>query len=647
MWPDNETVEDLIGFRVHADLIRSVVTSARMLPTTIGIFGDWGGGKTSIMKMLQRDLDPETWPQDSVERHERQAVAVVYVNTWLFEGYDDAKAAILSSVLTELASHKRFGAKVRDRAYSLLKSVNLMRLTRLALKNVALPAAAAFFTGGAAAIPAAVAVSLGLSSIFKGAPQTPEGGEEKEGDVWEGLIKQSAAEAESLDIRGFRERFSSMLKDGGIDFLVVLVDDLDRCTPERIIENLEAVKLFLSADNTAFVIGADRRIVEHAIRDKYAQRAISLDDKEQAERLVKDYLEKLVQIPYALPRLSASEIQTYMTLLFCKRHLSMIDFEKCLAACEADRSKNRYGTFGFAAVRAALGGVELKADLAEALSFAGGASALIADGLKGNPRQVKRFLNALLLRKQLANVAKLENIRDAVLVKLMILEYSMPDLFSQLFVWQSQQNGFPKELAELERMLAGTNGSVNDEAGARSVDPKWATTGARRWVAMEPALASTDLRDYFWVARDRLESTFSGMALVPPIVRSVLDGLVSGAAPKRNAAMQSAKSLSADERVMLLTALDQRISRQPSEQVGYSALLSLTEAGIVEALEKLVAILLDRPLDPVPAPVGMQVMTLFNTKPELRTILGPIKDHLLGSSSTVGKAAQSGKQGRS
>ena len=76
-----------------------------MLPTTIGVFGDWGGGKTSIMKMLERDLDPESWPQGSPERKRCETIATVYANTWQFEGYDDAKAAILSSVLLELASH--------------------------------------------------------------------------------------------------------------------------------------------------------------------------------------------------------------------------------------------------------------------------------------------------------------------------------------------------------------------------------------------------------------------------------------------------------------------------------------------------------------------------------------------------------------
>lgn len=54
MWPENETTDDLIGFQVHADLIRSVVLNPQMLPVTVGVFGDWGGGKTSIMRMLER-----------------------------------------------------------------------------------------------------------------------------------------------------------------------------------------------------------------------------------------------------------------------------------------------------------------------------------------------------------------------------------------------------------------------------------------------------------------------------------------------------------------------------------------------------------------------------------------------------------------
>ncbi len=59
MWADNETTDDLLGFRVHSDLIQSVVTDPSLLPVVLGVFGDWGSGKSSIMKMLQVGINTE------------------------------------------------------------------------------------------------------------------------------------------------------------------------------------------------------------------------------------------------------------------------------------------------------------------------------------------------------------------------------------------------------------------------------------------------------------------------------------------------------------------------------------------------------------------------------------------------------------
>lgn len=638
MWPDNETKNDLLGFKVHSDLVRTVITNPIMLPTTIGVFGDWGGGKTSIMKMLEWDLDPENWPAGSPERIQYEHTAVVYVNTWLFEGYDDAKSAILTSVLKELAEHKRFGPKIRDAAYSLLDKVDLMRMVRFGLKYVALPAAAVAATGGLAAVPAALALSSGLSNLFGSSESETE--EEKEKPDTEGLIRKNPSEIKTLDIRTFREKFKKMLTDGGISNLVVLVDDLDRCTPERIIDNLEAVKLFLSVEQTAFVIGADPRIVEHAIRNRYAEISTESINIEETKRLVKDYLEKLVQVPYNLPRLSSTEIETYMTLLFCQKHLPPEIFDLCLKACDGKRSTNRYSSFGYVDVRAALGGKELETTLSGALSFSTGIAPLIADGLKGNPRQVKRFLNALMLRKELARVAKLGNIKDSVLVKLMILEYVHTDLFTQLFAWQSHQNGFPKEIADFEIELTGAKGDFNNEDAIKKIDAKWATTAVRKWIVMEPFLTEVDLRDYFWVARDRLESTFSGVSMVSPVVRAVLDDLLSGAAPKRNSAMKSAQSLDPDELTSLLTLIRQRVLRQPGEKNGFDAIRSLIEADIKQAAELMAISLLQCPLDNLHPAVGMDLVTISNAKAEFQDILKPAIDHLIRSNTAVGRAVQ-------
>ena len=119
-------------------------------------------------------------------------------------------------------------------------------------------------------------------------------------------------------------------------------------------ENLEAIKLFLNVGNTAFVIGADLRIVRHAIAVRYkdaleaARRSSSPGDAggEAGEELVNDYVEKLIQVPYHLPRLSPAEIETYLSFLFAQRDLQPADFQTCVGECEKRRATNRFGSFG-------------------------------------------------------------------------------------------------------------------------------------------------------------------------------------------------------------------------------------------------------------------------------------------------------------
>src|SRR6266568_4653402 len=131
MWSDNETSTDLLGFAVHKDLIRHVITDQALMPVTVGVFGDWGGGKSSILRMLEQDLLRE------------EDIACLLFNGWTFEGYDDAKSALISSILIQLGEHKRFGPKVRDKVVSLLKRVNYMRVASMILRNASYATSAA------------------------------------------------------------------------------------------------------------------------------------------------------------------------------------------------------------------------------------------------------------------------------------------------------------------------------------------------------------------------------------------------------------------------------------------------------------------------------------------------------------------------
>jgi len=641
MWSDNETTLDLLGFRVHADLIKSVVTNSKLLPVTIGVFGDWGGGKTSIMKMLEKSLDPDSY-DDPTEKSTYEGIACLYFNGWLFEGYDDAKSAIISSVLLQLGEHKRFGPKVKDKVVSLMKSINWMRTARLGLKEVALPAIAAYISGGATVVPSLISSAAGVLVFGKNEQPDSSDGSGKEDDSesdqinWEELIKSDKTPAGPLDVRTFRERFSKMLQDSDIKSLVIMVDDLDRCTPERIIENLEAIKLFLNVDNTAFVIGADPRIVRHAIAVTYSpDKMRGQEDSESPESLITDYLEKLIQIPYRLPRLSPSEVETYMTLLFSQRMLRPEIFEKCIVACELAREKNRYSVFGYADVEKAIGTSDMTEELSQSLTFSSKASPLITEGLKGNPRQIKRFLNAFVLRKDLAAVAKLSNIRDDILVKLMILEYSHLKEFKNLFDWQQTQDGFPKNIENWEKLIVDADCDAKKIEAIDIPEQTWNTKSIKRWLAMEPLLSDVDLRDYFWIARDRLESTLSNTALISPIVRAAFSDILSEKSHVVAKAVDTVCSFNEDERVSLLDLLENHLKRHADQKFAYKAYIELITKNVQGSIPSYVNALSSMPVESIYPAMAFDMAKLFKDKPHVKAHFDEIIEKFTSKKSRI------------
>jgi hypothetical protein len=347
--------------------------------------------------------------------------------------------------------------------------------------------------------------------------------------------------------------------------------------------------------------------------------------------------------------LSPAEIETYMALLFCQTHLADELFAKTLAACDQQRSANRYAVFGYAAVQEAMkrnGSPAPPENLGKSLAFCAAAAPLVTEGLKGNPRQVKRFLNAFVLRKKLAEVAKLTNIDDAVLVKLMILEYSQENRFRQLFDWQAAQDGHPEEIVRLEKVLREPDGRVDDEDGAKKVHPDWATSLARRWVAMAPPLSGVDLRDYFWVARDRLQATFAGLSMVPPVVRRAFESLIADNPAKKKAGVTAAAELTEDEREALLGLLAQQVKSKPTEKAGYDAFRLLIENDVSGAAQGLAQVVPSVPAEAVPAAVGMDLATLSQAKPGVATVLAPALKWLEESGSKAGVAVKKGKTHR-
>jgi hypothetical protein len=430
--------------------------------------------------------------------------------------------------------------------------------------------------------------------------------EKKEGSKdafnWSKLIKESKDKPDLLEIRKFREDFAKMLKTTKIKSLVILIDDLDRCLPERVIETLEAIKLFVLVPRTAFVIGADRRIVEHAIGTRYAKYQINNDKpSEEVDQLIKDYLEKLIQIPYHLPRLSPAEIETYINLLACQKFLSEEDSKCVLDDWALKRKQNVYSAYHTGAVKEALAGKELVEELTQQLSWSSSISQVVAEGLKGNPRQVKRMLNALLLRRKLANVAGIQ-IRDDVLAKIMVLEYAKEKHFLQLNEWQASEDGKPKALKKLEENALDIEGAepINQEDNLG----KWQTPAVLKWLQMQPSLRDVDLRDYFWLMRDRTSSTLAGVRMVSPHVGRLLRDLTEGNEGEQEVASGGVAGLDESDRETLLDLLKQWVIQHPEEGKGYTAFRKLASKSVPEAVQTLIRTLREVQVDLIPPEVA-------------------------------------------
>ena len=99
MWSDNETTQDLLGYQVHADLLKKIILNDDMLPISIGVFGNWGSGKSSLMLLLQKSL--HEWEKSQHEK-DCKIILQVYFNSWQFESYDSTKLTMIESILEAL-----------------------------------------------------------------------------------------------------------------------------------------------------------------------------------------------------------------------------------------------------------------------------------------------------------------------------------------------------------------------------------------------------------------------------------------------------------------------------------------------------------------------------------------------------------------
>lgn len=504
MWIDNASNVDMLSYRPYAKLVYNIVTNKRMNPLTIGLFGSWGVGKSTLLKLIEEEVNTKI-PKG-------KKVKCININAWLFEGYEDAKAALMGDLLKTLKDDETLPDKCKSTIKSLLTRIDYLKLAGEGLKK-GIPLALSAASGNP--IPFILNCSNEMIQSFK----TTEGIEEFLG-VSQKFKEKFIKPEEKIDIvenvRIFRKEFGDMLEEGEIDNLVVTIDDLDRCTPERIIDTLEAIKLFLSVPRTTFIVAVDERVVTYAIKKKYPK--ISEDTTDVS----KDYIEKIIQLPIRLPELSAIDIQNYLLLLVYELYLED-DFLPIINEIYDKGTFFNEQVITVDMINPLIAEVEYdKKALNEIVKTIQQISGIVSKALKGNPRQAKRFLNSFLVRKEMAGLCfgGENGIDNEILAKLMTLEYIDVNLFKELHKWNKQAEGVIEPLKEIYTKI-NSGCELGDEYA------KWNNPQVKAWMMCSPInLYEKSLSKYFYLTREVLEEDNNIIAVLTTEEREILTQII-------------------------------------------------------------------------------------------------------------------------
>lgn len=540
LWSDEPATQDLLAFRAVAETAADAIFDDGLNPVAIALSGAWGSGKTSVLELIKAEITERS--EDSVRK-----VRVIPTQPWLYDPAVGPKESLIAEVLGALSKEFKESDPVGEAGLTafkkLVRKVNWSKAVKMAART---------------------AITMQLPDID---------------DVF-GLVSD---EPDSLDsekgMATFREEFETLLADPALAHLsrvVVLVDDLDRCLPDTVVETLEAIRLFLSAEGMSFVIAADEDRVAEAIQQKLQTAAPNDKDEDPA----KLYLHKIVQTTIPLPALSRFDTEAYLFLLLAKSELGDDDaaYESFVAKCDELRVDG-----------GSLDDIEVEdgSALAEHLVTATRLTPILYEKFHGNPRRIKRFLNDLNVRQAVARRRGFKLEPDEV-AKLMVLERILTGDFETVLGWLASNQLRDKldaldaaangriEAAE-EVALESSEGESPQEAQPKTKsavlepqseparDEDFSDT-LRRWAKLPPSLDASAISGYLYLAASfaKIEVIDAGL---PERLRDLAVALTSSLKLDRAGVTdETLRLLPEGDAQILVTHLGRRTRDQPGLQ---------------------------------------------------------------------------------
>lgn len=280
-----------------AGLISSPLTRT---PIVIGVSGPWGAGKTTLLKRVMKKLN-EIQPDKSF-----RSCKTVWFDAWK---YNDEGKLLVAFVRVILETMKKDSLKNKVKAI---------------WEDPTQP-------------------KYDLLSMFVNAFQLKFGGLGAEFQIKldpHGHKEQSPFTSHIAFFDHFDETFERLLATWvhgkGYDkiqdregAMVVFIDDLDRCLPEKTVQVLETVKLFLDKPGCVFVIGAHTQVVQEAVKKFYV---------DMTTETASDYLEKIIQLRFELPPIREDQMGDFVAATGLPQE-SLENWETIVAGAEINPRK--------------------------------------------------------------------------------------------------------------------------------------------------------------------------------------------------------------------------------------------------------------------------------------------------------------------
>jgi hypothetical protein len=502
---DEPTDIDLLSFDAVAGTVVDALLDPRLDPIALGLSGAWGSGKTSVLRIIGKQLKHK--PGEAVSH------LVIETDPWRYDPQLGIKESLIGEILTAIESalpEEGVGAQSKALVKRLLKRVDWTKAMKLAAQS-------------------AVTVTLPSLNSVLDLVRPKEGGDENSPEPITDMVQ-------------FRAEFRALLESDGMESIknvVVLVDDLDRCLPETVVETLETVRLFLSVPKMSFVIAADEERVADAIATRYPATPGTKPGEETPAQL---YLHKIVQTSVPVPALSDFDTEAYLVLLQIRSLVEPPEYAQIVS----DVSVARRGAIALETVASLQ-----KDEFVEQRNNAARIRPIVHEKTKGNPRRIKRFLNDLSVRLSIAARRGI-TLDAATIAKLMVLEQYFPEEFKEVTGWLREQTlrqsvaaleaqaGTPQNEGETEQQPATSDADQGEVAENADADAATQTElemtgdaskprfgdGLIRWARLSPPLAKKDIAPYLVFAAS-FKSVFLASEGLPESIRDIATQILS------------------------------------------------------------------------------------------------------------------------